>query len=525
MEEVSEGLAQRLGLTGAEKLLGGSGQVFHDSLDVGADHSVGDGGKNCQSLFLLLVQGLFGSTSFRDVGCHANQMRALARHARDGPAAHNQPVDVTPQISHAGFDEEGFTMVERVANLLLEGHEIFRMDRFEERVATCCEYGCGRVEDLLRQTRDHQDVVLDSPFPAHRPASSLHELQLDFSIPSVVVSLFEGGDIEGGSQHGHGTAEEDRLNSQIDPGRLAGRLEELDLVVKGGPLLQVVLDGPPRPGMNELDEGLPEELSCGLSRELPTGWVDVQHLDGVEDEKGRRSAFDQRVESLIGSSWSHIHLASIIGPSNGWRYSLFHTHCPHVAYGLGLSASKDGAAGEDVPRWPAAIDRRAHLIRGQVQEELNVKKAVWILCLALTMMATVSPGQEINDEIELTRSIIQTQRQAIVTAAMQLTGEESQTFWPLYHEYREAMRKVDDRSVTLINGYAESFDTMTDEIAQTMLKEFMSIRQAELEVTRKYLKRFQKILPANKVARFFQLENKLDSVIDFELASEIPLVP
>ncbi|MGB5341202.1 MAG: hypothetical protein WBP67_03835 [Thermoanaerobaculia bacterium] len=154
-----------------------------------------------------------------------------------------------------------------------------------------------------------------------------------------------------------------------------------------------------------------------------------------------------------------------------------------------------------------------------------MKKAVWILCFALTMMATVSPGQEINDEIELTRSIIQTQRQAIVTAAMQLTGEESQTFWPLYHEYREAMRKVDDRSVTLINGYAESFDTMTDEIAQTMLKELMSIRQAELDVTRKYLKRFQKILPANKVARFFQLENKLDSVIDFELASEIPLVP
>lgn len=154
-----------------------------------------------------------------------------------------------------------------------------------------------------------------------------------------------------------------------------------------------------------------------------------------------------------------------------------------------------------------------------------MKKALWILCLALTQVATVSPAQEINDEIELTRSIIQTQRQAIVTAAMQLTGEESQTFWPLYHEYRAAMRKVDDRSVGLINSYAESFDTMTDEIAETMLKEFMSIRQAELDVTRKYLKRFQKILPANKVARFFQLENKLDSVIDFELASEIPLVP
>jgi len=154
-----------------------------------------------------------------------------------------------------------------------------------------------------------------------------------------------------------------------------------------------------------------------------------------------------------------------------------------------------------------------------------VKKAVWIYCLALILGPMVSSAQEIDDEVELTRSIIQTQRQAIVTAAMQLTEEESQKFWPLYHDYRGAMRKVDDRSVELITGYLDNLETMTDELAETMLKELISIRQGELDVTRKYLKRFQKILPATKVARFFQLENKLDTVIDFELASEIPLVP
>jgi hypothetical protein len=156
---------------------------------------------------------------------------------------------------------------------------------------------------------------------------------------------------------------------------------------------------------------------------------------------------------------------------------------------------------------------------------MKVNRAAWAFCWVSTLVAAASPAQEINDEIELTRSIIQTQRQAIVTAAMELTSDESSSFWPLYHEYREAMRKVDDRSVTLINDYAESFDTMTEEFAEDMIREFMSIRQAELDVTRKYLKRFQKILPPNKVARFFQLENKLDAVIDFELASEIPLVP
>lgn len=167
----------------------------------------------------------------------------------------------------------------------------------------------------------------------------------------------------------------------------------------------------------------------------------------------------------------------------------------------------------------------AHFTREEQQEEAIVNKAVWSLCLVLALLGTVSPAQEINDEIELTRSIIQTQRQAIVTAAMQLSGEESEAFWPLYREYREAMRKVDDRSVKLITDYSESFDIMSDEIAREMLKEFIGIRQGELDVTRKYLKRFQKILPVTKVARFFQLENKLDAVIDFELAAEVPLVP
>jgi len=250
------------------------------------------------------------------------------------------------------------------------------------------------------------------------------------------------------------------LDSEIDPGRLTGRLEEFDLLVSGTTLLQLVLYSPPRPGMNELDEGLPEDLSGRLLGQLPTGWVDVEHLRGVEDEKGRRSAFDQRVEALVGWSLSLIHLASIIGSSNGWRYSLFHSRFRHFARLPGLAVTKDDAEGVDMPRWPAASDELAHLTRRQLEEESNVEKTLLISCLALTLGATVSPAQEINDEI-----------------------------------------------------------------AQAMLKEFISIRQAELDVTRKYLKRFQKILPAKKVARFIQLENKLDTVIDFELASEIPLVP
>jgi hypothetical protein len=37
--------------------------------------------------------------------------------------------------------------------------------------------------------------------------------------------------------------------------------------------------------------------------------------------------------------------------------------------------------------------------------------------------------------------------------------------------------------------------------------------------------RVRKVLPSMKAARFFQIENKIDSIINVSLASEIPLVP
>jgi hypothetical protein len=42
-------------------------------------------------------------------------------------------------------------------------------------------------------------------------------------------------------------------------------------------------------------------------------------------------------------------------------------------------------------------------------------------------------------------------------------------------------------------------------------------------VRQKHVKIFKKLLPPVKVARFFQLENKLDAVVNYELAQSIPL--
>jgi hypothetical protein len=130
---------------------------------------------------------------------------------------------------------------------------------------------------------------------------------------------------------------------------------------------------------------------------------------------------------------------------------------------------------------------------------------------------------EVLSEIALTRSAIQAQRQAIVTAAMDLTAAESQAFWPLYRDYRTDMGKVDDRLVYLIIVYAGNYDSLSDEMAGRLLTDYMDIERAHVDVKGQYLPRFQSVLPMRKVARFFQVDNKLDKKIQAELAAEIPL--
>ncbi|HKZ05216.1 MAG TPA: hypothetical protein VJU81_07070 [Methylomirabilota bacterium] len=132
------------------------------------------------------------------------------------------------------------------------------------------------------------------------------------------------------------------------------------------------------------------------------------------------------------------------------------------------------------------------------------------------------PG-DITSEVEMTRAAIQVRRQALVTAAMDLEPKESDAFWPLYREYRTDMAKINDRFVRLLTGYLESYDKLTDDGAKKMIDEYLSIERARNSLRSKYVSRFTKVMPAKKVARFFQIDHKFDAVINAELAQTVPL--
>ena len=131
-------------------------------------------------------------------------------------------------------------------------------------------------------------------------------------------------------------------------------------------------------------------------------------------------------------------------------------------------------------------------------------------------------GDMLSD-VELTRAAIQVRRQALVTAVMDLEGREAEAFWPLYRDYRTAMATVNDRYVKLVVTYLDTFDKLADDAATGMLNEALSIERARLDVKSQFIPRFGKVMPARKVARFFQIDNKLDAVIAADMAKMIPL--
>jgi hypothetical protein len=86
------------------------------------------------------------------------------------------------------------------------------------------------------------------------------------------------------------------------------------------------------------------------------------------------------------------------------------------------------------------------------------------------------------------------------------------------------MGAVGDRMQKLITDYAEVWEAPTDDQAGAMVDELMAIRKQDLKVRKSYIKKFRKVLPETKVARFVQLENKIDAIIAIGLADAIPLV-
>jgi hypothetical protein len=144
--------------------------------------------------------------------------------------------------------------------------------------------------------------------------------------------------------------------------------------------------------------------------------------------------------------------------------------------------------------------------------------------IVLLLLATSLMGQSNDDYIELTREVIKVEKKAGIANLMQLSDEESEPFWTLYNEYQGKLYVVQNKRIKVIKDFVANYQNVTDSKADELWNNYLAFEKELLAVKKAYYKKFKKILPSRKVVQFFQAENKIEKLIDAQLATEIPLI-
>jgi hypothetical protein len=137
---------------------------------------------------------------------------------------------------------------------------------------------------------------------------------------------------------------------------------------------------------------------------------------------------------------------------------------------------------------------------------------------------TQQPTTVTDRDVEMLRQDLRDQRKQIVALNLPLTADEATKFWPVFDQYRNDAIKLNDIRWSVIKDYAAQYNTMTDAQAQELMKRENAIDQQLLALRMKYVPTFEKVISARKTALFYQIDRRVDLLINLQLSSMIPMV-
>lgn len=146
--------------------------------------------------------------------------------------------------------------------------------------------------------------------------------------------------------------------------------------------------------------------------------------------------------------------------------------------------------------------------------------------LTALIISVAAHGQSQNAQLEAARAELQAGRDQIIREDLQLGEEELSEFWPVYQQYVSELAVVRERKAVLVGRFLEAYrrGEFIEEFAEWLIAENFAIKDASTDVQESFVERFKAVLSVQQVARFYQLENKLDAEVDARMALIVPLV-
>ena len=140
----------------------------------------------------------------------------------------------------------------------------------------------------------------------------------------------------------------------------------------------------------------------------------------------------------------------------------------------------------------------------------------------VTVQKVISPNVT-DEDIALLRKDLRAMKMQVIGQNMSLSDEEGQKFWPVYNHYVKDLSEVNNQKYALLKQYAEMWSTMSDEDAMIYVRHWLEADGEAQALRLKYVPVVSQVLPGKKAATFFQLDRRLNMIIDLQLFSQIPL--
>lgn len=144
----------------------------------------------------------------------------------------------------------------------------------------------------------------------------------------------------------------------------------------------------------------------------------------------------------------------------------------------------------------------------------------------LALIIFILPNIIIADQLEQSRVELEAKKKIHISKELKLSADESDKFWAVYATYERDLAAQNKASFDLIRRYSQGYEnnTITDKEANEMLQSFFNIEENKINIKKSYIPQYQTALPEKKVFQFYQIDNKVDTIIKCDVAKRLPMI-
>lgn len=129
-----------------------------------------------------------------------------------------------------------------------------------------------------------------------------------------------------------------------------------------------------------------------------------------------------------------------------------------------------------------------------------------------------------TQDLQLLRQDIRDKKQKLIGENLPMTESEAIKFWAVYQKYSGDLKQVNDEKFSMLHSYSRNWRSMSNDDALIFMRRWLELDESEVQLRSKYLPLVKEALPGKKAATFFQLDERINMMIDLEFASQLPLL-